>query len=149
CSCSRSPRSPTSSLTATMRWRKERSRRTPTRPALWPTSWTTSCGERVPLEGAVYGRPPHLFIENPTCIWLRAHRLDVVDRSDAQLLESAAAGDAQSYAHFFRRHVDAITRYAIRRCNGPEDVADLVGECFLVALQAAGRYRPETDTALP
>jgi RNA polymerase sigma-70 factor (ECF subfamily) len=28
-------------------------------------------------------------------------------------------------------------------------VADLVGETFLVALQAAHRYRPETDTALP
>lgn len=73
----------------------------------------------------------------------------MVDRSDAQLLEAAAAGDAQSYALFFRRHVDSVTRYAMRRCNGPEDVADLVGECFLVALQAASRYRPETDTALP
>lgn len=36
-----------------------------------------------------------------------------------------------------------------RRCRDPEDVGDLVAETFLVALQAAGRYIPETDTALP
>lgn len=73
----------------------------------------------------------------------------MVDRSDAQLLDAAADGDAQAFSVFFRRHVDAITRYALRRCATPDDVSDLVGECFLVALQAAGRYRPETDTALP
>lgn len=37
----------------------------------------------------------------------------------------------------------------MRRCDDPEDVGDLVAETFLVALQAAGRYVPETDTALP
>lgn len=73
----------------------------------------------------------------------------MVDRSDAQLLDAAADGDAHAFSIFFRRHVDAITRYALRRCATPDDVSDLVGECFLVALQAAGRYRPETDTALP
>lgn len=73
----------------------------------------------------------------------------MVDRKDAELLRAAAEGDAQAYSDFFRRHVDAVTRYAFRRCLTPEDVSDLVGECFLVALQAAGRYRPETDTALP
>lgn len=73
----------------------------------------------------------------------------MVDRNDAELLTAAADGDAHAFSVFFRRHVDAVTRYAVRRCNGPDDVADLVGECFLIALQAAGRYRPETDTALP
>jgi RNA polymerase sigma-70 factor (ECF subfamily) len=72
-----------------------------------------------------------------------------VDRCDAELLRASSAGSADAYSVFFRRHVDAITRYAIRRCLSPEDVADLVGECFLVALQAAHRYVPETDTALP
>ena len=33
--------------------------------------------------------------------------------------------------------------------DGHPDVADLVGECFLVALQASHRYVAETDTALP
>lgn len=73
----------------------------------------------------------------------------MVDRSDAELLEAAATGDEEAFSVFFRRHVDAVTRYAVRRCSTPDDVSDLVGECFLIALQAAGRYRPETDTALP
>ena len=73
----------------------------------------------------------------------------MVDRSDADLLRASAAGSADAYSVFFRRHANAITRYAVRRCTNPEDVADLVGECFLVALQAAHRYIPETDTALP
>jgi RNA polymerase sigma factor (sigma-70 family) len=73
----------------------------------------------------------------------------VVDRTDAELLSGAASGDAQAYSIFFRRHVQAVTTYAIRRCATPEDVSDLVGDCFLVALQAAERYRPETETALP
>jgi RNA polymerase sigma-70 factor (ECF subfamily) len=72
-----------------------------------------------------------------------------VDRSDAELLRASSAGSAEAYSVFFKRHVNAITRYAVRRCPNPEDVADLVGECFLVALQAAHRYVPETDTALP
>lgn len=62
---------------------------------------------------------------------------------------ASSAGSAEAYSVFFRRHADSITRYAVRRCSSPDDVADLVGECFLVALQAAHRYVPETDTALP
>ena len=77
------------------------------------------------------------------------HNDDVVDRSDAELLRASSAGSAEAYSVFFRRHVAAITRYAVRRCPNPDDVADLVGECFLVALQASHRYIPETDTALP
>lgn len=65
------------------------------------------------------------------------------------LLSAAAAGDADAFAEFFRRHVRAITAYAVRRCVNSEDVADLVSETFLAALQASGRYRPESDTALP
>lgn len=73
----------------------------------------------------------------------------MLETPDADLLEAAAQGDADSYAIFFRRHVSPVTLYAVRRCNDPEDVADLVADTFLIALQAAGRYVPETDTALP
>jgi RNA polymerase sigma-70 factor (ECF subfamily) len=71
------------------------------------------------------------------------------DTSDAALLLATSQGQADSFALFFRRHVTPITLYAVRRCNDTEDVADLVAETFLVALQASGRYIPETDTALP
>jgi len=42
-----------------------------------------------------------------------------------------------------------VTLYGVRRCSDPDDVGDLVAETFLVALQASGRYIPETETALP
>jgi len=68
---------------------------------------------------------------------------------DAALLTAASNGDADSFAAFFRRHVSPVTLYGVRRCSDPDDVADLVAETFLVALQASGRYVAETDTALP
>jgi RNA polymerase sigma-70 factor (ECF subfamily) len=73
----------------------------------------------------------------------------VVDRSDALLLAAAADGDGDAFGVFFRRHSRAVTSYAVRRCDNPEDVADLVSDTFMIALQASGRYIPETETALP
>jgi len=73
----------------------------------------------------------------------------VVDRSDADLLAAAADGDGEAYGAFFRRHSRAVTTYAVRRCSNADDVADLVADTFMIALQASGRYIPETDTALP
>lgn len=70
-------------------------------------------------------------------------------RDDAHLLSATAAGDADAYAEFFRRHEASVTRYALRRCSTPDHVADAVAETFLVALRAAGRYRPEKADALP
>ena len=72
-----------------------------------------------------------------------------LDSTDAALLTAASNGDADSFAMFFRRHVSPVTFYGLRRCSDPDDVADLVAETFLVALQASGRYVPETTTALP
>ncbi|HVR32467.1 MAG TPA: sigma-70 family RNA polymerase sigma factor [Acidimicrobiia bacterium] len=72
-----------------------------------------------------------------------------MDRSDADLLADAADGDGEAYGAFFRRHSRAVTTYAIRRCGNADDVADLVADTFMIALQASGRYIPETDTALP
>jgi RNA polymerase sigma-70 factor (ECF subfamily) len=77
------------------------------------------------------------------------HTLDVVDRSDADLLAAAADGDGEAYGAFFRRHSRAVTAYAVRRCDNPDDVADLVSDTFMIALQASSRYIPETHTALP
>ncbi len=71
------------------------------------------------------------------------------NRTDHELLTDAADGNGEAYGVFFRRHVRAITSYAVRRCNNSEEVADLVAETFMTALGAAGRYRPEMPTALP
>lgn len=72
-----------------------------------------------------------------------------MDSTDAALLAAASDGNADSFGLFFRRYVTPVTLYGVRRCPDPDDVADLVAETFLVALQASGRYIPENDTALP
>lgn len=87
--------------------------------------------------------------EHLTCGHRSAHTLHVVDRSDAVLLAAAAEGDGEAYGAFFRRHARAVTSYGVRRCDNADDVADLVSDTFMIALQASGRYVPETNTALP
>jgi RNA polymerase sigma-70 factor, ECF subfamily len=68
---------------------------------------------------------------------------------DASLLSSAAHGDADAFAVFYRRHVPAVTGLAVRLGTAPNDVADVVSETFLIALERAGRYVQASDTARP
>jgi RNA polymerase sigma-70 factor (ECF subfamily) len=57
---------------------------------------------------------------------------------DADLL--AAVPDADAVGELYARHVDAVFRFAVRRCRNPEDVADLVSSVFVEMLSAAGSY---------
>jgi RNA polymerase sigma factor (sigma-70 family) len=72
-----------------------------------------------------------------------------METTDAALLEATAAGDAEAFACFWERRVGTVTAYAIRRCSNPDEVADVVAECFLTAYRIAGRYRPLSATAVP
>ncbi len=60
------------------------------------------------------------------------------NESDAQLLAQVPAADAVSA--LYERHVDAVFRFAVRRCRDPEDVADLVSTVFLEVFSAAPSY---------
>lgn len=51
-------------------------------------------------------------------------------------------GDPAAFEAFYRRHVDRITGFAVRRCDGPEEVADLVAGVFLAVIESAHRYDP-------
>jgi RNA polymerase sigma-70 factor (ECF subfamily) len=64
-------------------------------------------------------------------------------RSDAELLALAPAADA--VAAFYERHVDAVFRFAVRRCRQPADVADLVATVFVEVLGAAASYDGRRD----
>jgi RNA polymerase sigma-70 factor (ECF subfamily) len=57
---------------------------------------------------------------------------------DADLL--AAVPDADAVRALYVRHVDAVFRFAVRRCRDPEDVADLVSTVFVEMLSAAPSY---------
>ncbi len=50
--------------------------------------------------------------------------------------------DPAAFEVFYRRHVDRVTGFAVRRCDGPEEVADLVAAVFLAVIESAHRYDP-------
>jgi RNA polymerase sigma-70 factor (ECF subfamily) len=68
-------------------------------------------------------------------------------RSDRELLRDVPAADA--VAAFYERHVDAVFRFAVRRCRNPEDVADLVSTVFLELFTAAASYDSRRGDARP
>ncbi|WP_201787550.1 RNA polymerase sigma factor [Wenjunlia vitaminophila] len=53
-----------------------------------------------------------------------------------------AARDPRVFADFYRRHIDAVTRFLARRVEDPHAVADLTAEVFLAAIDSAHTYRP-------
>ncbi|MEU1184877.1 RNA polymerase sigma factor [Streptomyces sp. NPDC005820] len=46
------------------------------------------------------------------------------------------------FEEFYRRHVDAVTRFVARRVDDPHTAADLTAEIFLAVLDSAHTYRP-------
>ena len=51
--------------------------------------------------------------------------------------------DPAAFEEFYRRHVDAVTLFAVRRVALPDQAADLVAEVFLEVIESAGRYDPD------
>ncbi len=68
----------------------------------------------------------------------------VEPRSDDDLL---LAGDPESFAIFYRRHVDWVLGFLQRRTHDPELAADLAAETFAAALLARRRYQPRDGHA--
>ncbi|MBV1936259.1 RNA polymerase sigma factor [Streptomyces sp. NPDC060006] len=54
--------------------------------------------------------------------------------------------DPAAFEIFYRRHVDAVTRFMARRVTDPHTVADLTAETFLSVIDSARAYRPELGT---
>jgi RNA polymerase sigma factor (sigma-70 family) len=69
-------------------------------------------------------------------------------RSDEELL-AAIPRDTQAFAEFYRRHVDKMLGFALRRLDRPEDVADLVATVFVRVIESADRFDPGRGRALP
>ncbi|MER5431933.1 RNA polymerase sigma factor [Streptomyces sp. NPDC002588] len=51
-------------------------------------------------------------------------------------------GLLERFDEFYRRHVDAVTRFVARRVDDPHTAADLTAEIFLAVLDSAHTYRP-------
>jgi RNA polymerase sigma-70 factor (ECF subfamily) len=63
-------------------------------------------------------------------------------RADDELLIATAAGDADAFGEFYRRHLGVVLGFLARRTGSYELAADLAGETFAGALLACRRYRP-------
>ena len=68
-------------------------------------------------------------------------------RSDEELLV-AIGQDAGAFTEFYRRHVDKVIGFALRRARTPEDVADLVAAVFVEVIEAAPRFDPGRGRAV-
>lgn len=70
----------------------------------------------------------------------------LTELSDAELLADRAQ-PADSFALFYRRHVQAVIRFAASRSLPAETAADVVSETFLAALTGRASYRPQRESA--
>ncbi|HET6448002.1 MAG TPA: RNA polymerase sigma factor [Conexibacter sp.] len=68
-------------------------------------------------------------------------------RGDEELL-LASVEDADAFAAFYCRHVDAVLAYFAVRTRRPEVAADLAAETFAAALRGVGRYRRRQEPAV-
>ncbi|MDT0443061.1 RNA polymerase sigma factor [Streptomyces johnsoniae] len=54
---------------------------------------------------------------------------------------AAVARSPELFEEFYRRHVDAITRFMARRVDDPHTVADLTAEVFMAVIDSGHTYR--------
>lgn len=69
------------------------------------------------------------------------------DRPDDELL--ADLRNPESLELFYRRHVEAITRFASRRCANTDQVVELVSIVFLEVIDSASTYDARRGAARP
>jgi RNA polymerase sigma-70 factor (ECF subfamily) len=62
---------------------------------------------------------------------------------------AAAHGDTAAFEGLYRRHVDAVVRFSVRRARTPEEVVDLVAAVWLEVIASLHRFRPELGEPLP
>src|SRR5215216_2292360 len=66
---------------------------------------------------------------------------------DSELVARVPAPEAVQA--LYERHVDAVLRFAIRRCRSPDDIADLVSHVFVELFSAAPSYDARYRDARP
>jgi len=66
---------------------------------------------------------------------------DVTDRTDADLVMSAARGDVHAFAELSRRYRDGYSRFAVRMVGNRDDAEDVLQSAFIRAYRALDRCR--------
>ncbi|WP_043640604.1 RNA polymerase sigma factor [Nonomuraea candida] len=62
--------------------------------------------------------------------------------------QAKIATDPVAFEAFYRRHIDAVTRFLARRIDDPHTVADVVAEVFVAVLDSAHTYRAEQGSEI-
>lgn len=70
---------------------------------------------------------------------------DQLDEDTRLLVRSVS--DAAAFGDFYRRNRDSVLRWLYRQTLDAEVAADLMAECFAVALVKRSRFRPSKGTA--
>lgn len=65
----------------------------------------------------------------------------MTDRSDAELVTAALAGDVDSFALLSRRYRDGYTRFAVRMVGNRDDAEDVLQSAFIRAYRALDHCR--------
>jgi RNA polymerase sigma factor (sigma-70 family) len=68
--------------------------------------------------------------------------------TDEQLLTRAGV-DPDAFVELYHRHFRHIVAFAVRRCERPGEVADLVAAVWLEVIDSVERYDPRHGRALP
>lgn len=68
--------------------------------------------------------------------------------TDAALLTRIRT-DRDALETFFRRHVDAVEQFAVGRCRGAEEAAELVSAVFLALIEGRAVHDGRGGSALP
>jgi RNA polymerase sigma-70 factor (ECF subfamily) len=67
--------------------------------------------------------------------------IHVSERTDAQLVHDATAGDVDAFAELSRRYRDAYTRFAVRMVGNADDAEDALQSAFIRAYRALDQCR--------
>lgn len=73
--------------------------------------------------------------------------MDYRGADDAWLLRTAAVGDREAFAAFYRRWLPAVTSYHLRRTRARELAFDLTAETFAAAVKSCPRFDPARGPA--
>lgn len=66
---------------------------------------------------------------------------------DPDLIAAIAAGDEAAFERFYRRHVDAVITYGVRRCRDAHEVSELAAAVFLSVWRSAGSFDASRGSA--
>jgi RNA polymerase sigma factor (sigma-70 family) len=69
-------------------------------------------------------------------------------QDDAALI-TRAREEPEAFAELYRRHMDAVVRFAARRADRPDAVVDLVAAVWLEVLASLDRFDPRRGRVLP